>query len=254
MRPNKLRALLRAGKSTLGTRVMSPWPTVIEVLGQAKQYDYVEFLAEYSPSDLHDLDNLCRAAELADLTPIIKIDQAASEYVAQRAIGAGFQGVMFTDCRSADEARHYVRIVRPETPQDGGLYGAGPRRFTPRAQVGGVEYLQALRDVVVILMIEKREAVENLDEILAVPGIDMIQWGPADYTVSIGKPGARFDPDRPFRPWRISSYTMANGRRQMVKPEKVRLEPSLMISAACCRVMRLLALILTSLSEQQKRF
>jgi len=36
------------------------------------------FLAEYSPSDLHDLDNLCRAAELAELTPIIKIDQAAA--------------------------------------------------------------------------------------------------------------------------------------------------------------------------------
>jgi len=102
---------------------------------------------------------------------------------------------MFTDCRSAEEARHYVRIVRPETPQDGGLYGAAPRRFTPRSQVGGAEYLQALRDVVVILMIEKREAVDHLEEILAVPGIDMIQWGPGDYTVSIGRPGARFDPE-----------------------------------------------------------
>ncbi len=195
MRPNKLRELLRAGKPTLGTRVISPWPTVIEVLGQAQQYDYVEFLAEYAPFDLHDLENICRAAEVADLTPIIKIDQACSDYVAQRAIGAGFQGVLFTDCRTAEEARRFVQCVRPETPQDGGLYGCAPRRFTPRAQVGGVEYLQALRDVVVILMIEKREAVENLDAILAVPGIDMIQWGPGDYTVSIGKPGARFDPE-----------------------------------------------------------
>ena len=195
MRPNKLRELLRAGKPTLGTRVMSPWPTVIEVLGQARQFDYVEFLAEYSPSHLGDLDNLCRAAELADLTPIIKIDQAGCEYVAQRAVGAGFQGVLFTDCRSVEEARHYVRIVRPETPEDGGLFGAAPRRFSPRSQVGGAEYLQALRDVVVILMIEKRGAVEHLEEILAVPGIDMIQWGPGDYTVSIGKPGARLDPE-----------------------------------------------------------
>jgi 4-hydroxy-2-oxoheptanedioate aldolase len=195
MRPNKLRELLRAGKPTLGTRVMSPWPTVIEVLGQAKQFDYVEFLAEYSPFDLHDLEHLCRAAEVADLTPIIKIDQASCDYVAQRAIGAGFQGVMFTDCRTAEEARHYVRTVRPETPQDGGLFGCAPRRFSPRAQVGGEEYLQALRDVVVILMIEKREAVENLEEILGVPGIDMIQWGPGDYTVSIGKAAARTDPE-----------------------------------------------------------
>jgi 4-hydroxy-2-oxoheptanedioate aldolase len=195
MRRNKFRELLRAGKPTLGTRVMSPWPTVVDVLGQSGQFDYVEFLAEYSPFDLHDLENLCRAAELADLTPIIKIDQASSDYIAQRAIGAGFQGVMFTDCRSAEEARQYVRSVRPETPEDGGLYGSAPRRFSPRAQVGGIEYLQALRDVVVILMIEKREAVERLDEILDVPGIDMIQWGPGDYTVSIGKAAARSDPE-----------------------------------------------------------
>jgi len=53
--------------------------------------------------------------------------------------------------------------------------------------------------VVVILMIEKREAVERLDEILAVPGIDMIQWGPGDYTVSIGSRGPGSIP-RP-RPW-----------------------------------------------------
>jgi 4-hydroxy-2-oxoheptanedioate aldolase len=195
MRPNKFRELLRAGKPTLGTRVMSPWPTIIEILGQAQQYDYVEFLAEYSPYDLHDLENLCRAAELAGVTPIIKVDQAANEYWAQRAIGAGFQGVMFTDCRSAEQAKHYVRIARPETPEDGGLFGAVPRRFTPRSEFGGPLYIQALRDVVVILMIEKKEAVDHLEEILAVPGIDMIQWGPADYTVSIGKPGARLDPE-----------------------------------------------------------
>jgi len=222
MRPNKLRELLRAGKPTLGTRVMSPWPTVIEVLGQARQFDYVEFLAEYSPNDLHDLDNLCRAAELADLTPIIKIDQAGCEYVAQRAVGAGFQGVLFTDCRSAEEARHYVRIVRPETPQDGGLFGAAPRRFTPRAQVGGAEYIQALRDVVVILMIEKREAVEHLEEVLAVPGIDMIQWGPGDYTVSIGKPGARFDPETKAVERKVIEAALRRGipaRAEIVAPE-----------------------------------
>jgi 4-hydroxy-2-oxoheptanedioate aldolase len=201
---------------------MSPWPTVIEVLGQAKQFDYVEFLAEYAPSDLHDLDNLCRAAEVAGLTPIIKIDQASCVYVAQRAIGSGFQGVMFTDCRTAEEAQRYVRIVRPETPQDGGLYGAAPRRFTPRSQVGGPEYLQALRDVVVILMIEKGEAVENLEEILAVPGIDMIQWGPGDYTVSIGKPGTRFAPETKAVERKVIEAAHRRGipaRAEIVTPE-----------------------------------
>ncbi|MCE5280904.1 MAG: 2,4-dihydroxyhept-2-ene-1,7-dioic acid aldolase [Deltaproteobacteria bacterium] len=222
MRPNKFRELLRAGKPTMGTRVMSPWPTVIEVLGQTKQYDYVEFLAEYTPYDLHDLDNLCRAAELADVTPIIKIDQAASEYVAQRAVGSGFQGVLFTDCRCAEDARRYIRMVRPETPEDGGLFGAVPRRFTPRSQFGGPEYVQALRDVVVILMIEKKEAVENLEEILGVPGIDMIQWGPSDYSVSIGKAGRRTDPEIKATERKVIETALRRGvapRAEVVKPE-----------------------------------
>jgi len=49
--------------------------------------------------------------------------------------------------------------------------------------------------MVVMVMIEKRSAVEQIDEILAVPGIDMIQWGPADYSMNIGKAGERRDPE-----------------------------------------------------------
>ena len=62
-------------------------------------------------------------------------------------------------------------------------------------QAAGADYITALEEIVVVLMIEKRQAVEQLDEILAVPGIDMIQWGPADYAMSIGRPGGFFDPD-----------------------------------------------------------
>ena len=44
-------------------------------------------------------------------------------------------------------------------------------------------------------MIEKKTAVEDLDEVLSVKGIDMVQWGPADYVMSIGRPGEWFEPD-----------------------------------------------------------
>jgi 2-keto-3-deoxy-L-rhamnonate aldolase RhmA len=60
---------------------------------------------------------------------------------------------------------------------------------------GTAEYVQALRDTVVLIMIEKQAAVERLEEILAVKGIDMIQWGPADYSMSIGRPGERNSPE-----------------------------------------------------------
>ena len=53
---------------------------------------------------------------------------------------------------------------------------------------GTAEYLQALRDTVVAVMIEKKSAVDNLDEILSVPGLDMVQWGGVDYSINIGIP------------------------------------------------------------------
>ena len=88
--------------------------------------------------------------------------------------------------------RQCVRIVRPETPEDGGVNGVASRRFAYMGYGGTPDYVQALRDVVVMIMIEKRQAVDELEEILSVPGVDMIQWGPADYSMSIGKPG-RYD-------------------------------------------------------------
>ena len=191
MRPNKLRELLKSGKPSVGTRVHSTWPSVVEVIGHTGMYDYVEFLAEYAPFDLYALDNFCRAAELYDMSAVIKIDKETQSYLAQRGIGAGFQGVLFADSRTAEEVQNCVRSVRPDTPEDGGNYGVATRRFTYMGYGGSVEYVQALRDIVVLIMIEKQAAVERLEEILSVKGIDMIQWGPADYSMSIGRPGER---------------------------------------------------------------
>jgi 2-keto-3-deoxy-L-rhamnonate aldolase RhmA len=195
VRPNKLRSLLDAGQPTIGTRVQSTWPSIIEVIGHTGVFDYVEFLAEYAPFDLYTLDNFCRAAELFDMTAMIKLDQEPRQFLAQRAIGAGFQSVLFADCRTVEDARACVRIVRPETPEDGGIYGVAMRRFAFMGYGGGPEYVQALRDVVLVLMIEKKGAVDHLEEILSVDGIDMVQWGPADYSLSIGRPGERDSPE-----------------------------------------------------------
>ena len=117
MRPNKFRELLNADKPTLATHIHGTWPSVVEVLAHTGIYDYVEFVGEYGPFDLHDLDNLCRAAELHDLGTMIKVDQEPRGFIASRAIGSGFQSVLFSDCRTVEEARECVRIARPETPR-----------------------------------------------------------------------------------------------------------------------------------------
>ena len=195
MKPNLLRKKLSAGEPTVSTHIHSTWPSVVEALGHTGLYDYVEFVAEYGSFDLHDLDNICRAAELHGMGAMIKIDQSHQAFLAQRGIGAGFTSVLFTDCRSAQDVRECVRMARPDTPEDGGLYGVATRRNSYMGYGGTTEYVQALRDTVVAFMIEKKGAVEDLEEILAVPGVDMVQWGGSDYSMSIGRAGERTHPD-----------------------------------------------------------
>ena len=191
MRANKLRRLLDEGKPTVGTHIHSSWPSVVEAVGHTGMFDYVEFVAEYAPFDLFSLDNFCRAAELHDLSAMIKVDQEPQRFLAQRAVGAGFQSVLFADSHDVEEARRCVLTVRPDTPDAGGSYGAASRRNAYMAYGGGSsEYVQALKDIVVVLMIEKKTAVEQLDQILELDGVDMIQWGGSDYSMSVGRPGA----------------------------------------------------------------
>jgi 4-hydroxy-2-oxoheptanedioate aldolase len=195
VRKNKLKQQLRSGEPTLATHLHSIWPSVVEVVGHTGVFDYVEFVAEYAPFDLNSLDNFCRAVELHDMSAMIKVDQEPRGFLAQRGVGSGFQGVLFSDCRTVEDVRECIRAVKPETPEAGGHHGVATRRITYMGYGGSPEYARALDETVVALMIEKKAAVEHLDEILALGGIDMIQWGPADYSLSIGRPGEWRQPD-----------------------------------------------------------
>lgn len=123
MRKNRLRELLSEGKPTVGTHVITPWPGMVEVIGQSGAFDYIEYVGEYSPFDLELLDNFGRAVELfPDMSSMMKVEEQTRGFIATRAIDAGIQNVLFTDCRSADEVRECVRLVRPETPEAGGTH------------------------------------------------------------------------------------------------------------------------------------
>jgi 4-hydroxy-2-oxoheptanedioate aldolase len=196
MRPNRLRALLNAGEPTIGTHLLSTWPTLVELVGDAGNYDYVEFTAEYSPFDMHDLDNIGRALELKGLAGMIKVEQTQWTHQAMRAIGSGFQSVLFADVRTVEDAHACVGAVRAETPGTGGRLGVGMRRDVGTVKEGGSPaYVAALNEIVIALMVEKRECVEDLDAILSVKGIDMVQFGGSDYAMSLGLTGQRSHPD-----------------------------------------------------------
>jgi 2-keto-3-deoxy-L-rhamnonate aldolase RhmA len=201
IRRNLLRERLNAGQPTVGTHILSCWPTLVELIGHSGQYDYVEFTAEYAPFDMHDLDNLGRAFEVANLGGMIKIEQTQYTHQAMRAIGAGFQSVLFADIRSVEDAKTAVNAVRAETTivpgaRGRGLLGVGMRRDVGVVRHGGQPaYVEALNDVVIAIMVEKKSCVDNLEAILSVPGIDMVQFGGSDFSMSIGKPAQYNDPE-----------------------------------------------------------
>jgi len=185
MKKNLIRERLMQGKPTLSTRLAAVWPGIVEVVGHTGLFDYVEFLAEYAPFTANDFENFCRASELHGMSAMVKLDHQSRHQIVQ-AVAAGFQGVLFANVHSALDVEACVRTVRPETPEDKGEFGAVSGRFTYMNYGGGSEYVQALRDVVVAVMVEKKTAFDDLDAILAIKGVDMIQWGPSDFSMSVG--------------------------------------------------------------------
>src|SRR5438105_2737330 len=191
MRRNRLRELLNAGKPSLGTHIHISWPSITELVGHSRMFDYVEFVAEYAPYDLYALENLGRAVDLFDhMSSMMKIEQEPRTYLTVRAIGSGIQNVLFADPRTVADVEECVRAVRSESPKARGIHGVGMRRDVGFVLEGGSPaFAQALDEAVVALMIEKKQAVEDLESILSVPGIDMVQFGPSDYSMSIGVTG-----------------------------------------------------------------
>lgn len=197
MKNNRLRELLDADKPTLGTHLITPWPGMAEVIAGTGVFDYIEYVGEYSPFSVELLDNLGRAFELfPEMSSMMKVEEQSRGFIATRSIDAGIQNVLFTDCRSAAEAKECIDLVRPETPEAGGNHGAGMRRNVGYVSYAASEkWVQAMNDVVIAIMIEKKGAMENLDEILALKGVDMVQFGPADYSISVGKTGQAGSPE-----------------------------------------------------------
>jgi 2-keto-3-deoxy-L-rhamnonate aldolase RhmA len=190
-RRNVLRELINEDRPSIGIHLICGWPGIVEVIGHTRAFDYVEFVSETGPYDLHDLDNFGRAVDLFDhMSSMIKIDQEPKTYLATRAIGAGFQNLLFADIRTVEDAREAVAAARPEISGRPGHAGAVSRRDTGYGFGStATEQIEAMQEGVVALMIEKESAVNDLEGILSVEGVDMVQFGSRDYAMSIGVTG-----------------------------------------------------------------
>ena len=187
---NTFREKLDAGKPTLGTHFLSSDPDLPELIGDTGLYDYGEYCGEYSAFDMQTLYHLARSGQCGNLPLMIKLDQAGQDFWAQAALGAGFQAVLFTDVRTAEDVEKCHAAIRADTPEVGGLMGVKLRRPALSGYQSS-SYLEDLQGVVFTIMIEKNVALDNIDEVLArakARGVDMTQWGPADFGFSRGTP------------------------------------------------------------------
>lgn len=188
MRENIIRKKLEADECMTATRIWSTWPFYTEAVGATGNFDYIEYVGEYSPYTTLDLENIARAAEVHNIGCMMKVDFQNRGYVAQKAIAAGFQAILFADHHTADEVRETIKMVKSDTPEMQGRFGCPSRRFIgTQVYLSQMDHAKRIDDTVLAFMIEKKSAMDELEEICSIPGVDMVQFGPTDYNMSRGR-------------------------------------------------------------------
>ncbi len=186
MRRNKTKERLLAGETVFGCFVRYPNASLIEVLGYAP-WDFIVFDAEHGTIQPQDAENMVRAAELQDVTPIVRVT-TNQPHIILRLMDTGAQGLHVPWVNSAAEAEAVVRWVKYH-PR--GIRGLAAVRAADYALKGTfAEYVQiANQETLTVIHIETIEAVDQLAEIVKIDSLDVIFIGPTDLSHSLGVPG-----------------------------------------------------------------
>jgi 2-dehydro-3-deoxyglucarate aldolase len=184
-----IRAKLRADKPTVGSWMQIPHPSVAEIMGQAG-YDWVAVDMEHGAIGSHQLPDLFRALELGGTLPMVRVARGDMTDC-KLALDAGAGGIIVPMVESAAQLEA-VRTACQWPPA--GTRGVG---FS-RANLFGAHfeaYHEEAQAPLLVAMIEHVRAVENLESILAVPGLDALLVGPYDLSASMGRTAQFGDPE-----------------------------------------------------------
>jgi 4-hydroxy-2-oxoheptanedioate aldolase len=181
MRPNALKKKIADGVRCLGGWAAIPSGFAVEIYA-AQGWDYVTLDMQHGSIDLKDVVPMLQAINAgSDATPMVRVPWNDPAYI-MRALDAGAYGIVCPMINTRAEAEALVRAGR-YPPM--GERSNGPFRA---AQYGGADYGQHANDEVLLFaMIETRQAVGNLPEILSVKGLNGVYIGPSDLSLSMGK-------------------------------------------------------------------
>lgn len=188
---NPLKQKLAAGKPIIGTILTSPSPQFMRMFAECG-FDWLGIDLEHGPIGAEATANMVNATLGTDSVPVARLP-SGEKWMAKMALDAGCLGLFFPLVMDGAEAD---RAVKSATYPPVGNRGFGPFHARYRWQQTLTEYALNADDAILkIIMVEHLDAVERIDEILAVPGIDMIFIAPYDLSQSMGLPGQFDHPD-----------------------------------------------------------
>lgn len=189
---NTLKERLRRGEAVLGTWCVMPSSSVANVIAVVG-FDFVIIDMEHGPTSFEKAEDMVRAAEVGDCTPLIRVP-CNQDWLILRALETGGHGVVVPQVITQDDARAAMNAMK--------YHPDGTRGFSPFTRAGGytargVEALAASANTktLSVLLVEGVEGIGNLDSILDVPNIDVIYLGTYDLSQSAGHPGQPNHPE-----------------------------------------------------------
>lgn len=174
----------RAEQCPVGTWIMSASPLVAEGIGHAG-FDWGVIDMEHTPLDLMEVIHLLQAVAGTSMSPVVRVPWNDTVTI-KRVLDAGAQTLLVPFVQDAEQARAAVAATR-YPPQ--GVRGMAGMSRASRFGTAPNHLVQANSQVAVIVQIETPEAVQQLEAIAAVPGIDALFVGPGDLSGSMGHPG-----------------------------------------------------------------
>jgi len=176
---------IREGKHVFGTYITSPaprWPDVVKKTG----VDFVFIDTEHTPNDRSTVSWMCQTYKAIGLPPVVRVT-APDPYQACAAVDGGACGVVMPYIETARQVKDLVGAVKFRPIKGKRLKQILDDPATLDAELA--QYIDQFNyDTAVIANIESVPAIENLDEILGVPGLDAVQVGPHDLSVNMGIP------------------------------------------------------------------
>lgn len=181
---NQLKKRIGEGKACYGVISPTKDPTVAEYIG-LNGFDYYMIDGEHGAITASDIQPLIMACELTNCTPLARIRSVDTKLILQY-MDAGIMGVMMPGIDNADDVRRLVDAIKYPPV---GKRGLGPIRASQYMQgkMSQEEYVHfANQETFVLPQIESMEAVNNLEELCSIDGVDGFIIGPRDLAMSMG--------------------------------------------------------------------